>query len=112
MQTYTLANSIVDGPITDLLSIVCSFKEVLSLAHAKVEKCLSGFKFGIFIGRFPSDGEATMAVKGLMGGELVCINSCPCLSSQRNKRLDGSRPGERCGSIAACSIQHSLPSAK
>ena len=89
-----------------------SFIEVLSLAHAKVEKSLSGFKFGTFIGRFPSDGEASMAVKGLMGGgwvvgEIVCINSCPCLSSQRNKR-----PGERCGSIAACSIQHSLPSAK
>ena len=89
---------------------MCNFIEVLSLAHAKVEKSLSGFKFDTFIGRFPSDGEASMAVKGLMGvgwGEMVCINSCPCLSSQRNKR-----PGERCGSIAACSIQHSLPSAK
>ena len=29
------------------------------------QKSLNGFKFGTFIGRFPSDGEASMAVKGL-----------------------------------------------
>ena len=30
------------------------------------QKSLNGFKFGILIGRFPSDGGASMAVKGLM----------------------------------------------
>ena len=29
-------------------------------------KSLSGFKFGTVIGRFPSDGAASMAVKGLI----------------------------------------------
>ena len=42
--------------ITNLLSVLCVSVEVLSCAHAK---------FGTFIGRFPSDGRASMAVKGL-----------------------------------------------
>ena len=37
----------------------------LSPAHAKGEKSLNDFKFGTFAGRFPSDGAASMAVKGL-----------------------------------------------
>ena len=34
---------------------------------------LNDFKFGTFIGRFPSDGAASMAVKGLSNkqGELI-----------------------------------------
>ena len=39
--------------------------EILSPAHAKGEKSLNDFKFGTFAGRFPSDGAASMAVKGL-----------------------------------------------
>ena len=39
--------------------------EVLSRAHAKWGKSLNDFKFGIFTGRFPGDGAASMTVKGL-----------------------------------------------
>ena len=39
--------------------------EILSPAHAKAAKSLNNFKFGLFIGRFPSDEAASMAVKGL-----------------------------------------------
>ena len=39
--------------------------EILSRAHAKGAKTLNSFKFGSAIGRFPSDGAASMAVKGL-----------------------------------------------
>ena len=38
--------------------------EIILCAHAK-GKSLNGFKFGTFIGRFPSDGAAGMSVKGL-----------------------------------------------
>ena len=41
MHTYTPANSIFDGPITNLLSILCILIEVLSRAHAKGEKALT-----------------------------------------------------------------------
>ena len=67
MHTYTPANSIVDGPITTLLSMLYILVEVLLRAHAKSGKCLNDFKFGTSIGpHFSSDGTASMAVKGLM----------------------------------------------
>ena len=56
---YTLANSIFDGPILYVLI------EIFSCAHAKGGKKLDDFKFGTFIGSFPSDGAASIAVKGL-----------------------------------------------
>ena len=65
-------NSISDGPITNLLSVLCILLEVLSLAHAKV--CVGGwgwggslhdFKFSTFVGHFLSDTLASMTVKGL-----------------------------------------------
>ena len=67
-------NSIFDGPVTSLLSILCILLEVLSLAHAKV--CVGGgslhvggslhdFKFSTFVGHFLSDTLASMTVKGL-----------------------------------------------
>ena len=65
MHTYTPANSVFDGPITDLLSVLCVLVEVLSRAHAKREKSLNGFKFGTSTGRFSSDVAASTAVKGL-----------------------------------------------
>ena len=34
MLTYTPANSIIDGPVTNLLSVLCFVIEVLSRAHA------------------------------------------------------------------------------
>ena len=68
MHTYTLTNSMFDGPITNLLSILCILIEILSKVHAWGKKSLNGLRFGIFIGRFPSEGAASMVVKGLKGG--------------------------------------------
>ena len=54
---------------------MCISVEILSRAHGKGEekekkkkttqKNLNDFKFATFIGRFPSDGSASVAVKGL-----------------------------------------------
>ena len=68
MSTYKLANSIFGGPITNLLSILCILIE-LSRCHVKRGGgggSFNDFKFGIFIGRFPNDCAASMAVKELM----------------------------------------------
>ena len=68
MHTYTPANGIFDGPVTNLLSIVCILIEVLSRADAKRGERLNKLmisKFGTSIGRFSSDGAASTAVKGL-----------------------------------------------
>ena len=51
--------------MTNLLSILSFLIEIFSRAHAKGKKILDDFKFGIVIGRFPSDGAESMAVKGL-----------------------------------------------
>ena len=66
MNTYTPANSIFGGPITNLLSILCILIQVLSLAHEKGRKSLNDFKFGTFAARFPSDTMANMVMKGLI----------------------------------------------
>ena len=66
MQTDTPANSIFDGPIATLLSILCILVEVLSRVQTKRVKRLNDFRFGTSIGRFSSDGAASTAVKGLM----------------------------------------------
>ena len=55
MHTYTLANSIFDGPVRNLLSVLRVLIEILSLPRAKGNKGLNDFKFGTFIGRFESD---------------------------------------------------------
>ena len=60
------ANSVFDGPITNLLSVLCIVAEILSRAHAKWEESVNDFKFGTFIGRFLNDSAANMAVKGLI----------------------------------------------
>ena len=65
MHTYTRVNSIFEGPLTNLLSVLCVLAEVPSRAHAKTGKSLNHFKFGTSVGRFSSDGAASMAVKGL-----------------------------------------------
>ena len=67
MRTYKLANSIFDGPITTLVSILCILVEVRSHAHANRGKSLNDVKFGTSVGRFPSDSAASTAVKGLNG---------------------------------------------
>ena len=58
-------DSVFDDSVTNLLSTLCILIEVLSPARAKGEKSLNDFKFGSFTGRFPCDGAASMAVKGL-----------------------------------------------
>ena len=70
VHTYTLANSMFDGPITNLLSILSISIEVLPGTHAAGGGgggggSLNDFKFGTSSGRFPSDGARNMAVKGL-----------------------------------------------
>ena len=61
------ANSILDGSITALLSVLCILVEleVLSCALVKKVKSLNDFKFGTSVGRFLIDGAASTAVKGL-----------------------------------------------
>ena len=59
MLTYMPANSIFDGPFTNLL---CIFVEVLSYAHAKSGESLNDFKFGILIGHFSSDGTERVKI--------------------------------------------------
>ena len=67
MHTSTPPNSISDGPVTDLLSILCILIEILSHAHAHAKgakKSLRGFRVGTSFGNFPSDGAASKVVKG------------------------------------------------
>ena len=59
------ANGIFDGPITNLLSILRILIEIFSRAHLKGEKALMVSPLSTCTGRFPSDGEASMTVKGL-----------------------------------------------
>ena len=58
-------NSVFDGPIANLLSVMCILLEVLSPARVKGGGSLNDFKFSTFVGRFPSDRLVSMAVKGL-----------------------------------------------
>ena len=65
MQTCKLVNSMFDGPVTNLLLILFILIKVLLGAHAKWGISFNDFKFGTFIGCFPSDTLASMAVKRL-----------------------------------------------
>ena len=66
MYTYTPANSISDGPITTVFNAVQFVKKKKSfyLSCERGER-LNDFRFGTLIGRFRSDGAASMSVKGL-----------------------------------------------
>ena len=67
VRAYMPTESIFDGPITNLLSVLSSLIEILFMySREGVKKSYNVFKFGTFIGRFPSDSAASMAVKGLM----------------------------------------------
>ena len=55
MNPYKPKNSLFDGPVTNLLSILCILIEGLSRAHAKGGKRLNDFQLGTSIGCFPSD---------------------------------------------------------
>ena len=65
MHTCMPANSVFDGPVTNLLSILCILAEVLSRAHAKRGNSRNDFYSGTSIGHFSSDGAASTAAKGL-----------------------------------------------
>ena len=65
VHTYMPADSIFDGPVTNLPSVLCILIEILSPAHTNGEKSLNDFKFVTSTGRFPSDSAISMAVKGL-----------------------------------------------
>ena len=76
LHTCTPANSIFAGPLSNLLWILCILIEILSRAHAKgAKKSLNDFKFGTIMGRFPSDGAASMAEKGLRDSEHALYGS-------------------------------------
>ena len=65
------ANSIFDGPITNLFAVLCILTVIFSPAHAKGKKVFNDSKFGAFIGHFQSDGAASMAMKGLIFMKLL-----------------------------------------
>ena len=74
MQSYTPANGIFDGPITNLLSVLCVLIQIFSPAHPKREKCLNCFKLGTFSDRVQCDGAESMTVKGLNSAQR--LGSC------------------------------------
>ena len=49
VHTCMLADSTFDGSVTNLLSTLSIFIEIFSRAHAKGQKGLNGFKFGILL---------------------------------------------------------------
>ena len=63
----------------------------------KEEKGLNDFKFGTFGGRFPSDGAASMAVKGLHFPSLVFFTGEKEANDQRYGQLDSVVVSEYCG---------------
>ena len=60
MHTYTPENSIFDGPVTNLLSLLCILIEVPSRGHAKI------LSLALLLVVFRSDDPASLAVKGLI----------------------------------------------
>ena len=88
MYTYTPSNSVFYGHITNLLSILSILTEVLSRAHAKGQtKSPNDFRFGTPTGRFPSDGAASMAVKGLKS-TLTTMSLTEHTGGEREKETD------------------------
>ena len=85
---YTPKDSIFDGPITNLHSLLCILIEVLSHADAKGAQRLHNFECGTFIGRFPSDHVASLAVKGL---------NCKCMCQSLTSAFK-----ELCGCTVLC----------
>ena len=65
------SNSVFDGAITNLISILCILIKILSRADGDGPQNLNDFKFGTFIAHFTSDDAASLAVKGLI--DAACI---------------------------------------
>ena len=55
MRKYMPENSIFDGLISNILSILCILIEILLCAYAKERKSQNDFKFGTFTGHFLSE---------------------------------------------------------
>ena len=71
MHIYTPSNGIFDGLVTNLLSIIYIWIEILYCAHAKRQRkkkktSHNDFTFDTPICLFLSDGAASMAMKGLI----------------------------------------------
>ena len=75
MHTYTHANGTFNGPVINLLSILCILKGVFSRSLANGEKSRNDFELGTFIDRFPSDGMANMTAKGLNYTNCTCYSN-------------------------------------
>ena len=87
MHPHTPGNSVFDGPITNIISILCILIEILTRAHAKRGQSLNDFKFGTFIGRLPCDTVANMAVKRLTFN--IYIDSIgPLMQLNRSKQSE------------------------
>ena len=68
------SDSIFDGLVINLLSILCILIEILSRAPAKGQKSHNDFRFGIPFGRFPRDDSERLAAKGLI--LRLCLLNC------------------------------------
>ena len=70
-------NCVFDGPIANLLSV---------LYILKVRKSLNDFKFSTFVGRFPSETLARMAVTGLKSVSflILCVFESPVRTLEVN----------------------------
>ena len=69
MHTYTPANSVFDGTVTNLLSMLYILKKSFYLLVERGGGGGGGLmisSLALLFGRFPSDGAASMAVKGLI----------------------------------------------
>ena len=97
MHTYTPADSIFDGPVTNLLSVLCIWVEVLLRAHAKSGESLNDFKFGS-CSRFSSDAAASTAVKGL---SIVRTEKNVCIRKAHDLFFYGVPQAGECGESGA-----------
>ena len=74
MHTYTPANSIFDGPTTNLLLILCVLIEVLLHAHVKgIFYFIIILSLALFIDCFSNDGMTSMDVKSLKATLGKCL---------------------------------------
>ena len=73
-----------DGPITNLFSILSILTEIFLRARAKGKKDPNDSKFGTFVSRLPSEGAASMAVKGF---KFSAVAQCCCGTLPLARRL-------------------------
>ena len=102
MHTYTPANSISDGPITNILSILSVLVAVLSRAHAKGGKALTVSDLALLLVVFRVTlRQASMAAKGLSLPEI--------LRPSGHLPAFGGRPAGRVSHFPSASQRSSAP---